>query len=236
MGTTLDDSVGEAFDKVARLLGLDVTPSGGPALEAFAKHGDPHAVPLTMPLHSKRTCDFSYSGLKTGVLVACEERGTTHPTPENFQVTTYLSFLTWPQMPLALPARALPGCSTHGNTVAQERADMAASFQRVAVEQLAHRLKYATQWAREEAPEIDTLVVAGGVAANTTLRIRIEEVALEGEYRTVYPPPRLCTDNGARTDNLVLWCAWHRGGAVGNLTVSKPISARSVHGSVGSCP
>lgn len=86
MGTTLDDSVGEAFDKVARLLGLDAMPSGGPALEAFAKHGDPHAVPLTMPLRSKRTCDFSYSGLKTAVLVASEERGTNHPSPDNFQV------------------------------------------------------------------------------------------------------------------------------------------------------
>lgn len=86
MGTTLDDSIGEAFDKVARMLGLDAMPSGGPALEAFAKLGDPHAVPLTMPLCSKRTCDVSYSGLKTAVLVASEERGTIDPTPENFQV------------------------------------------------------------------------------------------------------------------------------------------------------
>lgn len=74
---------------------------------------------------------------------------------------------------------------------------MAASFQRVAVEQLAHRLKYATEWAREVAPDIITLVVSGGVAANNTLRIRIEEVAKDSGYRTVYPHPRLCTDNGA---------------------------------------
>jgi N6-L-threonylcarbamoyladenine synthase len=78
----------------------------------------------------------------------------------------------------------------------QQRADMAASFQRVAVEQLAHRLKYATEWAREVAPEINTLVVAGGVAANKTLRVRIDEVAKEHGYHTVYPLPRLCTDNG----------------------------------------
>lgn len=81
---------------------------------------------------------------------------------------------------------------------------MAASFQHVAVEQLAHRLKYAAQWAREVAPEIDTLVVAGGVAANATLRRRLEEVALEGGYRTVYPHPRLCTDNGVHTGRLTI--------------------------------
>jgi N6-L-threonylcarbamoyladenine synthase len=86
MGTTVDDSIGEAFDKVARMLGLETMPSGGPALEAFAKHGDPHAVPLTMPLRTKRTCDFSYSGLKTAVLVALEDRALGTPTPENFQV------------------------------------------------------------------------------------------------------------------------------------------------------
>jgi N6-L-threonylcarbamoyladenine synthase len=86
MGTTLDDSIGEAFDKVARLLGLDAMPSGGPALEAFAKQGDPYAVPLTMPLRDKRTCDVSYSGLKTAVLVASEERGTSSPTADNLQV------------------------------------------------------------------------------------------------------------------------------------------------------
>lgn len=91
MGTTLDDSIGEAFDKVARMLGLDAMPSGGPALEEFAKHGDPYAVPLTMPLRTKRTCDFSYSGLKTAVVLATEGRGTNCPTPENFQVQCHVS-------------------------------------------------------------------------------------------------------------------------------------------------
>lgn len=86
MGTTMDDSIGEAFDKVARLLGLDAMPSGGPALEAFAKNGDPHGVPLTIPMRTKRTCDFSYSGLKTAVLTASEGKDLGNPTPENFQV------------------------------------------------------------------------------------------------------------------------------------------------------
>lgn len=94
MGTTLDDSIGEAFDKVARMLGLDVMPSGGPALEAFAKHGNPHAVDLTMPLRNKRTCDFSYSGLKTAVMVAMEDQGTSTPTPDNFQVQIHVCYVS----------------------------------------------------------------------------------------------------------------------------------------------
>lgn len=93
----------------------------------------------------------------------------------------------------------------HGDVVAiihpvQERADMAASFQYAAVEQLAHRLKYATEWARDEVPSINTLVVAGGVAANKMVRSRLDEVAEAAGYRTVYPQPRLCTDNGTLTD------------------------------------
>jgi N6-L-threonylcarbamoyladenine synthase len=87
LGTTLDDSVGECFDKVARMLGLDVLPSGGPSLEAFAKHGDAHAVPLTMPLYNKKTCEFSYSGLKTSVNLAIEERAPGVANETNRQVS-----------------------------------------------------------------------------------------------------------------------------------------------------
>ena len=72
IGTTVDDAIGEAYDKVARMLGLELTPSGGPALEQLARSGDPHKYPFTMPLREKRTCDFSYSGLKTAVRAAVE--------------------------------------------------------------------------------------------------------------------------------------------------------------------
>ena len=65
---------GEAYDKVARLLGLELKPSGGAALEAFAARGDPHALPLSVPMQRRPTCDFSYAGLKTAVRLAIEER------------------------------------------------------------------------------------------------------------------------------------------------------------------
>jgi N6-L-threonylcarbamoyladenine synthase len=92
----------------------------------------------------------------------------------------------------------------------QARADIAASFQRVAVEQLAHRLKYAAEWTREVEPEARVLVVAGGVAANQMLRARLDEVAAEAGYQAVYPPPRLCTDNGMQPAQSLRGCCKHK--------------------------
>ncbi len=65
LGTTIDDSVGEAFDKVAKMLGLGYP--GGPAVERLAQGGDPKRFDLPRPLHGTKTCDFSFSGLKTAV-------------------------------------------------------------------------------------------------------------------------------------------------------------------------
>jgi N6-L-threonylcarbamoyladenine synthase len=73
LGTTIDDAAGEAFDKVAKLLGLDYP--GGPALERFAEGGDPHRFALPRPLSGQPGCHFSFSGLKTAVLHALRREG-----------------------------------------------------------------------------------------------------------------------------------------------------------------
>jgi glycoprotease/Kae1 family metallohydrolase len=72
LGSTLDDALGEAYDKTARLLGLDVGGGGGPALEALAKKGDPDAYKFPVPLRQRKNCDFSYAGLKTAARMAIE--------------------------------------------------------------------------------------------------------------------------------------------------------------------
>lgn len=78
---------GEAYDKVARLLGLDLLPSGGAALERFALEGDAHGVPLSVPMQRRPNCDFSFAGLKTAVRLAIEARlGEGGPSEENRQV------------------------------------------------------------------------------------------------------------------------------------------------------
>lgn len=179
IGSTLDDALGEAYDKVARLLGLPVGGGGGPALEALARGGDPANVPLPIPMRTKKNYDFSFAGLKTAVRLAVER------APEE--------------------TRCQP--SFH--------ADVAASFQHVAISHLEQRLRYAMTLCRESAVEWGgaptTLVVSGGVAANKELRTRLQALcdgtpapeSPTGCWQLVLPPPRLCTDNGV----MVAWAA-----------------------------
>ena len=72
LGGTLDDALGEAFDKAARLLGLTCSSSGGAAVEAAAKLGDESSYPMTVPMRTKLNCDFSYAGLKNAFRMAVQ--------------------------------------------------------------------------------------------------------------------------------------------------------------------
>lgn len=155
LGATLDDAAGEAFDKVARLLGLPFP--GGPSIDALAREGDPDAIAfprgLTLPRdEADHRHDFSFSGLKTAVV------------------------------------RWLDACRREGREV--PLADVAASFQEAVADVLVRK---AIRACRDEG--IDTLVVGGGVAANSRLRALLDQRA-EG-LRVRIPPARLCTDNGA---------------------------------------
>lgn len=75
IGGTLDDALGEAYDKTARLLGLDVGGGGGPALEALAREGNPRAIPFPVPMRKRIDCNFSFAGLKTSVRTAIARLG-----------------------------------------------------------------------------------------------------------------------------------------------------------------
>jgi N6-L-threonylcarbamoyladenine synthase len=157
LGTTLDDAVGEAFDKAAKLLGLPWP--GGPHLERLAESGDPEAVPLPRPLLGRPGCDFSFSGLKTAVARAVAQ-GTARP------------------------------------------ADIAASFQAAVATVLADRARHALAMA----PGATALVVAGGVAANRTVRAALADVARKAGVPMLAPPLRYCTDNAV----MVAWAGIER--------------------------
>ena len=150
LGSTLDDAVGEAFDKTAKLLGLGYP--GGPALAALAEHGDDTAYQLPRPMLNKPNFDFSFSGLKTAVM-------------------------------LEVRKAEADGC------LAERRADLAASFQRAAVDTL---IAKSIKAARAEG--LERIVVAGGVGANKLLR---KEMAERFEGEVYYPRLAFCTDNGA---------------------------------------
>jgi N6-L-threonylcarbamoyladenine synthase len=176
LGGTLDDSLGECFDKTARLLGLPVGGGGGPAVEALAKEGDPTAFPLTIPLIKRKDCDFSYAGLKTNVRRVAEQLA------------------------------ADRGVGTALDLSRQDKADIAASFQNIAIVHLEQRLERAMIMMEKEDEGIRSLAVVGGVAANQELRGRLNRLCETRGWTMVVPPPRLCTDQGA----MASWAAIER--------------------------
>jgi N6-L-threonylcarbamoyladenine synthase len=162
LGTTVDDAIGEAFDKSAKMLGLGYP--GGPAVEAAAAHGTPGGFDLPRPMLGRPDCHFSFSGLKTAVRRQAEAIG-------EDQVD-----------------------------------DLCASLEQAIGEVVADRCRKAINEFRSRHPHGDTLVVAGGVAANRTLRRYLQETADGMEMRLIAPPPKLCTDNGA----MIAWAGLER--------------------------
>jgi N6-L-threonylcarbamoyladenine synthase len=152
LGQTRDDAAGEAYDKVAKLLGLGYP--GGPAIDRLARQGDPEAVSLPRPMLGKKGLEFSFSGLKTAVARHLERAG----APED----------------------------------EQGLADLCASFQKVMVDALAQRALAACR-----GEQLDDLVLAGGVAANSGLRRRAQELCDAAGLRLHIPPVASCTDNAA---------------------------------------
>lgn len=160
LGETQDDAVGEAFDKVAKILGLPYP--GGPSLAAAAIEGD--SLRYSFPIAKlKGEYDFSFSGLKTAVL-----RSVQRETGNDF----------------TFPSHELAGLLTTA-----QRNDFAASFQRIAVKTLVDKTLSAYH-----AHSPASVIIAGGVAANSALR---EQLAEQLPIAINYTPMQLCTDNGA---------------------------------------
>ena len=173
LGTTIDDAAGEAFDKIAKAMGLGYP--GGPALERLAASGDGARFDLPRALLGRKDCDFSFSGLKTAA------------------------------------SRLAQICETD-----QDRADLADAVQKAIARQLAERTERAMVAYAEAHPELEPaegalkqpsaareavgrklFVVAGGVAANRTIRRTLEDLATKHGFSFLAPPLAYCTDNAA---------------------------------------
>ena len=175
IGGTRDDAAGEAYDKVARMLALGYP--GGPIVDKLGAYGDPRAVRFNEPKMSGNALDFSFSGIKTAVLYHLRRHPQMEPEIEARRQSLARGERT---------AEALRALST------KETLDLIASFQRAVVDNLVSRALAAT-----EKYEVPTILVSGGVAANSELRRAFE---LEGKAREIevyFPSRALSTDNAA---------------------------------------
>lgn len=150
LGESLDDAVGEAFDKTAKLLGLPYP--GGPHLEKLAQQGDATKFQFPRPLLHREDLNFSFSGLKTHVANVIQRTELTE----------------------------------------QNKANIAAQFEETIAEVLCKKMQRALMQT-----ELTSLVVAGGVAANLTLRKALSSLAEKLQCQIYFPPLKYCTDNGA---------------------------------------
>jgi tRNA N6-adenosine threonylcarbamoyltransferase len=185
IGRTRDDAAGEAYDKVAKLLGLGYP--GGPVIDALARHGNPQAVRFTpaqikhanrgTPKDKQTLFDFSFSGIKTAVLRYVEV--------ENMRASVIARQQALAAISKPKADDVLPLCD-------KKTLDLVASFQRAVVEDLVSKTLEA---ARER--QARTLFVTGGVAANSELRQKFEVEAAKAGLPVYFPSRKLSTDNAA---------------------------------------
>ena len=165
LGTTIDDALGEAFDKTAKM--LDLGYPGGPNVEKFSKLGDKNFFKLPEPIINKAGCNLSFAGLKTAVLRESKK----------INEETKLKY------------------------------NLAASFQNTINKILYKKTKVAAQMFREKTKEKNfQLIVAGGVAANETIRKNLSSLSNEMNFKTIYPDLKFCGDNAA----MIAWAGIQR--------------------------
>jgi tRNA N6-adenosine threonylcarbamoyltransferase len=167
LGRTRDDAAGEAYDKVAKLLGFGYP--GGPIIDQLAPHGNPRAVKFTLAHMKGNKLDFSFSGLKTAVLRWVEQ----HDLADEIQARRQLQN---------------PSTEDWLRWTPQATLDLLASFQRTVIEEL---LRRAIASAEETGAR--ALIVSGGVASNAGLRAATREAHLP--CPVYFPTPALSTDN-----------------------------------------
>ena len=165
LGTTIDDALGEAFDKTAKM--LDLGYPGGPSVEKFAKLGDKDSIKLPEPIINRAGCNLSFAGLKTAVL------------RESKKI----------------------------NGEDELKYNLAASFQNTINKILYKKTKVAVEMFRKKTKKGNfQLIVAGGVAANETIRKNLSTLSYEMNFETVYPDLKFCGDNAA----MIAWVGIQR--------------------------
>ena len=164
LGTTIDDALGEAFDKTAKMLGIEFP--GGPSIEKWAKKGNENYFKLPKPILKRGGCNLSFAGLKTAVLRISKKIKNE-----------------------------------------KDKYHLAASFQKTINEILYEKTGVAMdEFLIKKNKELNTLVIAGGVASNLTIRENLINLAKKKNFIPVFPPLNLCSDNAA----MIAWAGIER--------------------------
>ena len=203
MGSTIDDAAGEAFDKVAAILGVGFP--GGPAIDRAARGGDPKAVKFPRALGKGQSLDFSFSGLKTAVLY--HVRGVPGAVREGDQAAGLAR------------AEVRPDAAAGREQNPLEIANVAASFQAAVVDTLTIKLRRAAKLVAAR-----SLIIGGGVAANSALRASVTTLAAKLRAAVRMPAMKYCVDNAAMTAGV----AFHhlRAGMTDNLELPAQATVR----------
>ena len=165
IGTTIDDALGEAFDKTAKMLNLGYP--GGPAVEKFAKQGDKNFYKLPEPIINKAGCNLSFAGLKTAVLIQSKK------IKDNKKL----------------------------------KLNLASSFQETIIKILNKKTKIAfSEFKKFSKKENNVFVVAGGVAANRSIRKSLEELSKNNNFKPIFSDLKFCGDNAA----MIAWTGIQR--------------------------
>ena len=179
LGATSDDSFGESFDKSAKMLGLGYP--GGPQIQNLALKGDDRAYDFSLPLKGTKRLEYSFSGLKNQVRLACLEL-------ENSRIP----YSVIPRLDRGISSENSKIPSKNSRIPSQQKANIAASFERVACLHIIDRLKLAfssQKWAR--------FGVVGGASANLRLRSMLENLCASYDCELLFAPLEYCSDNAA---------------------------------------
>ena len=187
LGATSDDSFGESFDKSAKMLGLGYP--GGPQIQNLALKGDDRAYDFSLPLKGTKRLEYSFSGLKNQVRLACLElENSKIPSEipnENSRIPSEI-----PSENSKIPNENSKIPSENSRIPSQQKANIAASFERVACLHIIDRLKLAfssQKWAR--------FGVVGGASANLRLRGMLESLCASYDCELLFAPLEYCSDN-----------------------------------------
>ena len=200
LGATSDDSFGESFDKSAKMLGLGYP--GGPQIQNLALKGDDRAYDFSLPLKGTKRLEYSFSGLKNQVRLACLELENSRIPSENSRIPYSViprldrgissENSKIPSENSKIPSENSKIPSENSRIPSQQKANIAASFERVACLHIIDRLKLAfssQKWAR--------FGVVGGASANLRLRGMLESLCASYDCELLFAPLEYCSDNAA---------------------------------------